>query len=49
VRLVAELAGLDFGELDPKRGRVPAGESWILRGSRSRPAPLTWEIGGPGW
>jgi hypothetical protein len=20
-----------------------------LRGSRSRPAPLTWEIGGPGW
>ena len=21
----------------------------IVRGSRSRPAPLTWEIGGPGW
>jgi transcriptional regulator with XRE-family HTH domain len=20
-----------------------------VRGSRSRPAPLTWEIGGPGW
>nr|MDQ3765401.1 hypothetical protein [Actinomycetota bacterium] len=25
------------------------GTTATLRGSRSRPAPLTWEIGGPGW
>jgi putative transposase len=31
------------------RENLTWGYKRILRGSRSRLAPLTWEIGGPGW